>query len=157
MGDEQMIDFFGPYGYWGMGLAAFLSGTVFPAPSELLLVYMISEKFNVFWLTLAATIGNTLAGVTCFYSGYLAKKEKVMAFFRISDKKMRRADRLIGKYGLWTAFFSFLPAIGEVLLIALGFMRADKTKVFVYMTLGKLLRYSMIAISTVGIARYFGF
>ena len=70
---------------------------------------------------------------------------------------MNRADRLIRKYGLWTAFFSFLPAIGEVLLIALGFMRADKTKVLLYMTLGKLVRYSMITISAIGVANFFGF
>lgn len=155
--NEQIIEFFKEYGYLGMGASAFLSGTVVPVASEVLLVFFLSTGLNAVLLTVSATIGNSLAGLTCFLAGYLAKKEKVMAFFRISDKKMKRADRLIGKYGLWTAFFSFLPAIGEVLLIALGFMRADKTKVLVYMTVGKFLRYSMITISAVGAARFFGF
>lgn len=155
--NEQIIEFFKEYGYLGMGASAFLSGTVVPVASEVLLVFFLSTGLNAILLTVSATIGNSLAGLTCFLAGYLAKKEKVVAFFRISDKKMKRADRLIGKYGLWTAFFSFLPAIGEVLLIALGFMRADKTKVLVYMTVGKLLRYSMITISAIGAARFFGF
>ena len=89
--------------------------------------------------------------------GDLAKKERVQAFFRIPDRRMRRADRLIDKYGYWTAFFSFIPAIGEVFLVALGIMRASKTKVFVLMALGKLLRYSLIVISAIGIAEFFGF
>ena len=155
--NEQIIEFFKEYGYLGMGASAFLSGTVVPVASEVLLVFFLSTGLNAILLTVSATIGNSLAGLTCFLAGYLAKKEKVVAFFRISDKKMKRADRLIGKYGLWTAFFSFLPAIGEVLLIALGFMRADKTKVLVYMAVGKLLRYSMITISAIGAARFFGF
>ena len=155
--NEQILDFFKDYGYFGMGASAFLAGTVIPVASEVLLVFFLGAGLNAIWLTLSATLGNSLAGVTCFLAGYLAKKEKVMSFFRISEKKMNRADRLIGKYGLWTAFFSFLPAIGEVLLIALGIMRANKTKVFVYMTLGKLVRYSMITISTIGVARFFGF
>ena len=155
--NEQIIEFFKEYGYLGMGASAFLSGTVVPVASEVLLVFFLSTGLNAILLTVSATIGNSLAGLTCFLAGYLAKKEKVMAFFRISDKKMKRADRLIGKYGLWTAFFSFLPAIGEVLLIALGFMRADKTKVLLYMTLGKLVRYSMITISAIGVANFFGF
>lgn len=155
--DEQIIEFFKEYGYFGMGATAFLAGTVVPVASEVLLVFFLGAGLNAIWLTLSATIGNSLAGVTCFLSGYLAKRESVQAFFRISDKKMKRADRLIGKYGLWTAFFSFLPAIGEVLLISLGFMRADKTKVFIYMTLGKLFRYSLITISTIGLAEFFGF
>ena len=155
--DGQIIEFFKEYGYFGMGATAFLSGTVVPVASEVLLVFFLSTGLNAILLTVAATVGNSLAGVTCFLAGYLAKKDKVMAFFRISEKKMNRADRLIRKYGLWTAFFSFLPAIGEVLLIALGFMRADKTKVLLYMTLGKLVRYSMITISAIGVANFFGF
>ena len=154
---EQIIEFLKEYGYFGMGATAFLSGTILPVASEVLLVFFLSAGLNAIWLTLSAALGNSLAGVVCFMSGYLAKKEQVQKFFRISDKKMKRADKLIHKYGLWTAFFSFLPAIGEVLLISLGIMRADKRKVFIYMTLGKLVRYSIITISTIGLAAFFGF
>ncbi|MBP3408467.1 MAG: DedA family protein [Bacteroidaceae bacterium] len=154
---ELIIDFLKDYGYVGMGIMAFLAGTVLPIASEVLLVFFLGAGLNAVGLTLSATVGNVLGGITCFLFGYLAKKERVQAFFRIPDRRMRRADRLIDKYGYWTAFFSFVPAIGEVFLVALGIMRASKTKVFVLMALGKLLRYSLIVISAIGIAGFFGF
>ena len=155
--DELIIEFLKDYGYLGMGIMAFLSGTVLPIASEVLLVFFLGTGLNAIGLTRSAAAGNTLAGVVCYVSGRFAKRERVQAFFRISDKKMRRADRLIHKYGLWTAFFSFVPVIGEVLLISLGFMRADKTKVLLYMSLGKVIRYSIITISAIGLANFFGF
>ena len=154
---ELIIDFLKDYGYVGMGIMAFLAGTVLPIASEVLLVFFLGAGLNAVGLTVSATIGNVLGCVTCFLFGYLAKKERVQAFFRIPDRRMRRADRLIDKYGYWTAFFSFVPAIGEVFLVALGIMRASKTKVFIMMALGKLLRYSLIVISAIGIAEFFGF
>lgn len=155
--DELIIEFLKDYGYLGMGIMAFLSGTVLPIASEVLLVFFLGTGLNAIGLTLSAAAGNTLAGVVCYASGRFAKRECVQSFFRISDKKMQRADRLIHKYGLWTAFFSFVPVIGEVLLISLGFMRADKTKVLLYMSLGKVIRYSIITISAIGLANFFGF
>lgn len=152
--DEVIIEFLKDYGYLGMGVMAFLAGTIMPIASEVLLIFFLGAGLNAVGLTLSATLGNVLGGVTCFMAGYLANKERVQSFFRISDKKMRRADRLIGKYGYWTAFFSFVPAIGEVVLIVLGFMRASKSRVFVVMAIGKLLRYSLITASAIGIAEF---
>ncbi len=150
----MIIEFLKDYGYLGMGVMAFLAGTIMPIASEVLLIFFLGAGLNAVGLTLSATLGNVLGGVTCFMAGYLANKERVQSFFRISDKKMRRADRLIGKYGYWTAFFSFVPAIGEVVLIVLGFMRASKSMVFVVMAIGKLLRYSLITASAIGIAEF---
>lgn len=150
----MIIEFLKDYGYLGMGVMAFLAGTIMPIASEVLLIFFLGAGLNAVGLTLSATLGNVLGGVTCFMAGYLANKERVQSFFRISDKKMRRADRLIGKYGYWTAFFSFVPAIGEVVLIVLGFMRASKSRVFVVMAIGKLLRYSLITASAIGIAEF---
>lgn len=153
---ELILEFLKEYGYVGMGIMAFLAGTVLPIASEVLLVFFLGAGLNALGLTAAATIGNILGGITCFLFGYLANKERVQSFFKISDRKMRRADRLIEKYGYWTAFFSFVPAIGEVFLVALGIMRANKSKVFILMALGKLLRYSLIVISAIGLANFFG-
>ena len=149
---ELIIEFLKDYGYLGMGIMAFLAGTVVPIASEVLLIFFLGAGLNAVALTLCATLGNVLGGITCFMTGYLAKKEWVQSFCKIPDRRMRRADRLIGRYGYWTAFFSFVPAIGEVVLIVLGIMRASRGKVFVVMALGKLLRYTLITASAIGVA-----
>ena len=154
---DLIIEFLKDYGYLGMGIMAFLAGTVVPITSEVLLVFFLGIGLNAVGLTLAATIGNTLGGVTCFMIGYLTTKEKVQKFFKVPDRRMKRADMLIQKYGYWTAAFSFLPVLGEVFLLSLVIMRVNRFKVISLMALGKLFRYSLEVISAIGISKFFGF
>ena len=68
---EILIDFFKDYGYWGMFFMAFLSGSIIPAASEVLLVFFLGIGLDALTLTTVATIGNTIGGVSCFFLGYL--------------------------------------------------------------------------------------
>ena len=152
---EALIDFFKDYGYWGMGVLSFLSGSIVPIASEVLLVFFLDLGLNVVWLTLVATFGNTIGGVTCFMIGYLTNKATVQKLFRISDRRMTRADLMIQKYGFWTASLSFVPMIGEALLVALGVMRVDKYKVIAVMAFGKFVRYVLVVASYYGVLNLF--
>ena len=152
---ETLIDFFKDYGYWGMGILSFLSGSIIPITSEVLLVFFLNLGLDAVGLTLVATLGNTLGGVTCFMLGYLTNKERVKKIFKISDKRMKRADIMIQKYGYWTAAISFVPAIGEVLLVVLGIMRVSRFKVITIMAIGKLVRYAFITASYIGVSGSF--
>ena len=152
---DALIDFLKDYGYWGMGVLSFLSGSVLPISSEILLVFFLNLGLSAVWLTVVATVGNTFGGISCFLLGYLTKKKTVQKVFRISDRRMKRADIMIQKYGYWTAALSFVPAIGEVLLVVLGIMRVNKYKVILVMALGKLVRYAFIAASYYGLSALF--
>lgn len=154
--DSVIIEFLKEYGYWGMGILAFLSGSVVPITSEVLLVFFLGIGMNAIGVTLAATIGNTLGGITCYMMGYLTSKQRVQSFFKIPDRRMKRADLMIQKYGYWTAGISFVPVIGEVLLLALGVLRVNRFKVFTVMALGKFVRYLFVTASYTGFANYFG-
>ena len=154
---DLIIEFLKDYGYWGMGIMAFLAGTVLPITSEVLLLFFLGVGLNAVGLVLAATVGNTIGGITCFMIGYLTTKEKVQKFFKVSDRRMKRADILIQKYGYWTAAFSFLPVLGEVFLLSLGVMRVNRMKVIVLMAAGKLFRYAFVVVSAIGIAKFFGY
>ncbi|MBR3915954.1 MAG: DedA family protein [Bacteroidaceae bacterium] len=155
--DGIILEFFKDYGYLGMGILSFLSGTVVPITSEVLLVFFLNLGLNAVGITLVATLGNTLGGITCFLIGYLTTKERAQKFFKISDKKMRRADKLIQKYGYWTAGISFVPIFGEALLVTLGVMRVDRYKVIAVMATGKLIRYAFITVSYTGLSALFEF
>jgi membrane protein YqaA with SNARE-associated domain len=89
--------------------------------------------------------------------GYLTTKDRAQKFFKISDKKMKRADKLIQKYGFWAASVSFVPIFGEALLVTLGVMRVDKYKVIAVMAAGKLIRYVLITASYTGLSGFFDF
>ena len=152
---DSLIDFFKDYGYWGMGALSFLSGSVVPIASEVLLLFFLKLGLDAVWLTVVATIGNTIGGITCFMLGYLTCKATVQKVFRIPDRRMKRADMIIQKYGFWTAALSFVPVLGEVFLVVLGIMRVNKYKVIAVMALGKFLRYAFVAASYYGISSLF--
>lgn len=153
---DYIVNFFSEYGYWGMGVLAFLSGSVVPITSEVLLVLFLGLGLNALSLTLVAALGNTLGGVTCYFLGRLADKERAMKMFKITPRRLQRADKIIQKYGYWAALISFVPILGETLLVLLGIMRVSWWKVAVVMAMGKLIRYSFITLSYTGVMHAMG-
>ena len=154
---DFLIDFCSSYGYFGMGFMAFLSGSVLPLTSEVLLILLMGMGLNTLGLVVVSTIGNTIGGVTCYYTGRIVSKERVARIFKVSDRRMRQADRIIQKYGFWASFLSFVPLIGTAILLTLGVMRVDCFKVTVVMMVGKFLRYLLVAVSYVGFTGFFSF
>ena len=153
---DWLINLMSEYGYWGMGVLAFLSGSIVPITSEVLLVFFLSVGLNAVALTLVASFGNTLGGITCFFMGRIVSKEKAVAFFKITPRRMQRADRIIQRYGYWAASISFVPVLGETLLVMLGIMRVSWWRVAIVMAVGKLIRYAFITFSYAGVMQLLG-
>jgi membrane protein YqaA with SNARE-associated domain len=57
--------------------------------------------------------------------------------------------------GAVMGFFGFLPVVGDAMLVALGFMRANAPVVMITMTIGKLLRYLLIGFGVEGVLSWF--
>lgn len=77
--------------------------------------------------------------------------EWIEKYFKVDQKQMDKATRFIHGRGSWMALFSFLPVIGDAILIVLGLMRANIWIVAVSMTVGKLLRYALLVVAALGI------
>jgi membrane protein YqaA with SNARE-associated domain len=131
-------------GYLGLFIATFLAATVIPFSSEIVLAGMLAAGFDGFGVTAVATVGNTMGGMSSFYLGYLGKWNWIERKFRVPKQKVFRFKSWIDKYGSLTAFFCWLPFIGDILAIALGVFRAKVGLVLVLMFLGKLMRYLLI-------------
>ncbi len=152
---DCLVDFLSGYGYLGMGIGAFIAGSVLPMASEVLLVLFLSMGLSPFWLLIWATIGNTIGGFSCYYMARLANREWVERFFKVSPRQMARADRVVQKIGVWAAFFSFVPLLGTAILLLLGFMRVSPMKISATMTAGKLVRYLVVILSYTGVLELF--
>ena len=74
---------------------------------------------------LSATLGNTAGGMTCYYMGRLGKISWIEKYFKVKKEKVDKMVNFLQGKGALMAFFAFLPAIGEVIAIALGFMRSN--------------------------------
>ena len=66
-------------------LSAFLSATLFPLGSEVVLIINIKEGYNIFLLLFFATLGNSLGSVVNYYLG-LKGEEYLISKNILSEK-----------------------------------------------------------------------
>ena len=129
------------YGYIGVFIAAFLAATVLPFSSEVVLTGVLLGGAAYWPCMIAASIGNFLGGMTCYWLGMIGKIEWIKKYLRLDINKLERIQKKIQKKGSWIAFFVFIPGIGDFIAVALGFMRANVWIVALSMFIGKALRY----------------
>ncbi|HBF89468.1 MAG TPA: hypothetical protein DDX39_12580 [Bacteroidales bacterium] len=134
------MDFF-ELGYFGLFLASFLASTVIPFSSEALLGTMIYYKYDAFLCISVATFGNTLGSITSYWLGYLGKWSILEKYVGIKREKIEKFHAKIEKRGSIIALFTWLPIVGDLISVALGFLRVNFKSVLLFTFIGKLLRY----------------
>jgi len=130
-------------GYLGLFVITFLSATILPFSSELLLIGMLKKNYSVFNCVLIATIGNSLGGVTNYFIGKIGNPlwlKKV----GMKETKIIKQQSIIQKYGAWLALVSWIPIIGDPLMIAIGFYRVPFIPFIILLVVGKAARYLVI-------------
>jgi len=135
------MEFLIEYSYIGVFIASFLAATILPFSSEIVLTGVLLGGAAYWPCMIAATIGNFLGGMTCYWLGKIGKIEWIKKYLRLDIKKLEGIQARIQKKGSWFGFFAFLPGIGDFIAVALGFMRANIWIVALSMLIGKALRY----------------
>ena len=141
---DWVIDILSSYGYWGMLLAAFLAGSVFPFSSETVMLLLLGSGLDSWQLVIYGSIGNTLGSVFNYYVGRMGNPEWIERVLKIKKQNMERAQRFMAGRGAWMGFFAFLPIIGSAITVTLGFMRANVLISFISIVIGKFLRYWLL-------------
>ena len=142
------------WGIPGLFLSALLAGSIVPFSSELVLVALVEVGLSPVTCVLAAALGNTLGGMTCYYMGHLGKVDWIEKYFKVKKEKVDRMEAFLQGKGALMAFFAFLPFVGEVIAIALGFMRSNIWLTTISMFAGKLIRYILKLLALKGIINF---
>ena len=101
------------------------------------------------WVAIAvATAGNWLGGLSSYGIGYLGKWEWMEKYLGIHKQKVEAWKPKIDRYGSFFAVLSFLPIIGDVISVSLGYFRARFWLTSFWMLVGKFGRYLSIYGST---------
>ena len=148
---DAILQFLIDWGYVGMFLSALIAGTVVPFSSEAVLVALISMGLNPIGCVLAATAGNMIGGMTCYWLGSLGNMLWIEKYFGVNKGKLERAERFVKGRGAWMAFFMFIPFLGEAIGVVLGLMHANAWITAIAMFLGKSTRYIVITLTALGI------
>lgn len=148
---DTISQFLIEWGYIGLFIAAMLAGSIVPFSSEIVMVALVKMGLDPTGCIIAGSLGNTLGGMTCYWMGHLGKIEWIEKYFKVKKAKIEKMETFLQGKGALMAFFTFLPAIGEVIAIALGFMRSNIWLTTFSMYMGKLIRYILLLLAMQGV------
>ncbi len=131
---------------WGLFLSSFVSSTLFPGASEVVLGMLATQSDHSPWLLLGvAGMGNTLGGATSWGIGWWVARhwppEKLLSPAR------QRALAPIRRWGSPVLLLSWLPIVGDPLCFAAGFLRLSFWLSLLFIAVGKLTRYAVILLA----------
>ena len=142
---DALIDILIDFGYWGMLAAAFLAGSFFPFSSEAVMTALVAVGLDPVQLTIYATIGNVAGGLFNYGVGRMGRLDWIERYLHVRKESFDKATKFMGGHGAWMGFFAFVPILGSAITICLGLMRANIIISVISITLGKFIRYAILA------------
>ncbi len=135
---------FQDYGVIGLFLNSLLSATAIPLPTEILTSALLIGGENIFLVGIALVVGSTIGGLLNYFIGFGGNK----LFNKLKKKKTgydvkreKKGNKLLDKFGWGAIFFaSWIPVIGDFILISAGAKKMKFTKFVVFMITGKTVK-----------------
>ena len=140
-----MVNILIQFGPWGMFIAALLAGSILPFSSEAVMLALLAMGVNTWELIIWGTVGNVLGSVINYSIGRLGREDWFEKYLHVKPEVMDKARRFVKGRGAYMGFFSFMPLIGTAITILLGLMRANVPITFISISLGKFIRYVLLA------------
>ena len=113
-----------PLGYIILSATAFLAATVVPFSSEAAVLGALALGGDPVWVFLAASVGNCLGGLSTVALGWWWARA---AQARLAQSA--RGERVAAwaqRYGAWCLWASWLPLVGDAVLLAAGVFRLNR-------------------------------
>jgi membrane protein YqaA with SNARE-associated domain len=130
-----MFEFSAATGLLGLAFSSFVSATLLPGTSELVLVAVLQQHPESWWEAIGiATFANTLGAMTSYLIGRLVPN-------RVSARGVERVRR----YGYPALLFAWVPIVGDALPLAAGWLRFKPWASALVIALGKFARYLVVA------------
>lgn len=128
-------------GLLGLFIGTFLAATILPFSSDALYVAVLAATGNPVGCLAVGTLGNWLGSVLTYWIGWIGKWEWIEKWFKVKPETMEKQKARIDKYGVWLALLAWIPVIGDVLAITLGFFKVKPFWTMVLLLIGKGLRF----------------
>lgn len=130
-----------PVSLWGLFIGTFLAATVLPFSSDALYMAVLAASGDPLGCLVVGTLGNWLGSIVTYFMGRLAKWEWIEKLFRVSRSKLEGQKAFIDRWGVWSALLCWVPFVGDVIAIALGFYRCRAVPCIALMLVGKAARF----------------
>ena len=129
------------WGYFGLFIGSFLASTILPLSSEIFVTGMLIAGANPVYVLITATIGNWGGSLSTYWLGWVGKWTWIEKWLKIKPEKLEKQKKRIDKYGSSLAFLAWLPIVGDIFALGLGFYKIDPKKCILFMFIGKFCRF----------------
>ena len=137
----SLSKFLAQYGYYGLFAGSFLSSLFIPLGADVFFVGMLASGANPWICLLLATTGGWLGGLVIYAIGYAGNQHKIHKWLHIKESQLIKEKSKIEKFGSLLALFVWIPVLGDISNVALGFYRTNRTKTFILMFIGRMFRF----------------
>ena len=136
-------------GLLGLFISSFIAATIIPFSSELVLSFLLANEYPLEMCLFIATLGNWLGGISSYGLGRLGEWTYIKYFTGLDKTKIKKVREKVNKWKSPLAFFCWLPLIGDIFAVGLGFYKINFIKVSLWMFVGKMIRYVIWALITI--------
>lgn len=138
--------------YLTLFFTAFVSATLLPSSSEVVLTAMVTKGEYLLWLLwLTATVGNVLGSCVNYWLGTQVIRFKDRKWFPVSQANIDKAQQRFEKYGVYSLFLAWVPIIGDPLTVVGGIFKVRWWTFLWIVTLGKGARYLVVLAFALGL------
>lgn len=133
------------YSYGALFLWSFLAATVVPLSSEPPLIFLVRSEELMVVPVLVGTLGNAIGACTTYW---ISRRAAQALIKKPRQSSKSRTARLYRRYGQPALLLSWVPILGDGLVVLAGATRLRFWGFCFWMTLGKGLRYFALACAT---------
>ena len=130
------------YGLFGLLVLAFLAATLLPFSSEIAVLTALQFGLAPGPVFLYAALGNCLGAMTNYALGFLLSRSTLRRLQR--EPWSRRALTLAQRYGGWSLAGSWLPLVGDPLMLISGIFRFHTAYILMLGLGTRVFRYAVL-------------
>lgn len=143
----SVITFVGKVGYVGIFAGMFIESTVFPLPSELVMIpagmAAAAGKINLSLVILYGTLGSVAGAAFNYYLAILLGRPllfKIGKYFLMNEKNILRIEVFFAKHGAISTFIGrLIPGFRHYISLPAGVARMNIAKFLFYTFLGSFI------------------
>jgi len=120
---------------WSLLAGSFVAATLIPISSEVMLFAVLRLHPELFWpAVLVATVGNSAGSMVTYAMGRF-----------IPHRRQIRFEARLRRHGAPLLLLAWTPLVGDGLCIGAGWLRLAWAPCLLFIALGKLARYLVVA------------
>jgi membrane protein YqaA with SNARE-associated domain len=141
-------------GLWGLFGSAFLSATILPGSSEVVMSALITAYPALAWPGFAVALAGNLLGCLLTFGMGVASRQGYERFQKVKVDMDGPQVKRLRRWGPPALVLSVLPLVGDALVLAAGFLRMPLAQSMFWIAIGKGLRYLIVVLGMLGVLQF---